>query len=161
MYGNFVILVFVMKKINLVCVGKIKESYLKDGISEYVKRISRFAQVSIKELPDYATEDNSCIKKESDLILKELIGYVIILDINGNAFDSVTLAKKIDSAFITNSEVTFVIVGSKGYDDRVREKSNLSVSFGKVTFPHQLMRLMTLEQIYRAFSIIEGMPYHK
>lgn len=150
-----------MKKVNLVCVGKIKESYLRDGISEYVKRISRFAQVNIKELPDFATEDNSCIKKESDLILKELSGYVVILDINAKLLDSVELSKKIDSAFITNSEVTFVIGGSKGYDDRVRAKSDLALSFGRVTFPHQLMRLMTLEQIYRAFSILEGMPYHK
>ena len=150
-----------MKKVNLVCVGKIKESYLRDGISEYVKRISRFAQVNIKELPDFATEDNSCIKKESDLILKELSGYVVILDINAKLLDSVELSKKIDSAFITNSEVTFVIGGSKGYDDRVRAKSDLALSFGRVTLPHQLMRLMTLEQIYRAFSILEGMPYHK
>ena len=150
-----------MKKVNLVCVGKIKESYLRDGISEYVKRISRFAQVNIKELPDFATEDNSCIKKESDLILKELSGYVVILDINAKLLDSVELSKKIDSAFITNSEVTFVLGGSKGYDDRVRAKSDLALSFGRVTFPHQLMRLMTLEQIYRAFSILEGMPYHK
>lgn len=150
-----------MKKVNLVCVGKIKESYLREGISEYVKRISRFAQVNIKELPDFATEDNSCIKKESDLILKELSGYVVILDINAKLLDSVELSKKIDSAFITNSEVTFVIGGSKGYDDRVRAKADLALSFGRVTFPHQLMRLMTLEQIYRAFSILEGMPYHK
>ena len=150
-----------MKKINLVCVGKIKESYLREGIGEYVKRLSRFAQVNIKELPDFATEDNSCIKKESDLILKELSGYVVILDINAKLLDSVELSKKIDGAFITNSEVTFVIGGSKGYDDRVRAKSDLALSFGRVTFPHQLMRLMTLEQIYRAFSILEGMPYHK
>ena len=150
-----------MKKVTVVCVGKLKEQYLKDGISEYVKRLSRYAKVEIKELPDYATDDDTCIERESTLILSALKGYVITLDIGGKQLSSEELAQNIDKAFITNSEVTFVIGGSKGFDDRVRRKSNLTLSFGKVTFPHQLVRLMLFEQIYRSFSIVEGSPYHK
>lgn len=150
-----------MKKINVVCVGKLKEQYLKDGINEYLKRLSRYAKVEIKELPDFATDDDTCIEKESNLILSSLKGFVITLDIGGKQCTSEELAQSIDKAFITNSEVTFVIGGSRGFDNRVRRKSNLSLSFGKVTFPHQLVRLMLFEQIYRSFSITEGTPYHK
>ncbi len=150
-----------MKKVNVVCVGKLKEQYLKDGINEYLKRLSRYAKVEIKELNDYATDDDTCIEKESSLILSSLKGFVITLDIGGKQLTSEELANSIDKAFITNSEVTFVIGGSKGFDDRVRKKSNLTLSFGKVTFPHQLIRLMLFEQIYRSFSIVEGTPYHK
>lgn len=150
-----------MKKINVVCVGKLKEQYLKDGINEYLKRLSRYAKVEIKELPDFATDDDTCIEKESNLILSALKGFVITLDIGGKQLTSEELAQSIDKAFITNSEVTFVIGGSKGFDERVRKKSNLTLSFGKVTFPHQLVRLMLFEQIYRSFSITEGTPYHK
>jgi 23S rRNA (pseudouridine1915-N3)-methyltransferase len=150
-----------MKKVTVVCVGKLKEQYLKDGINEYLKRLSRYAKVEIKELSDYATDDDTCIEKESSLILSCLKGFVITLDIGGKQLTSEELAQNIDKAFITNSEVTFVIGGSKGFDDRVRRKSNLTLSFGKVTFPHQLVRLMLFEQIYRSFSITEGTPYHK
>ena len=150
-----------MKKVTVVCVGKLKEQYLKDGINEYLKRLSRYAKVEIKELSDYATDDDTCIEKESSLILASLKGFVITLDIGGKQLTSEELAQNIDKAFITNSEITFVIGGSKGFDDRVRKKSNLTLSFGKVTFPHQLVRLMLFEQIYRSFSITEGTPYHK
>ena len=150
-----------MKKVTVVCVGKLKEQYLKDGINEYLKRLSRYAKVEIKELSDYATDDDTCIEKESSLILSSLKGFVITLDIGGKQLTSEELAQNIDKAFITNSEITFVIGGSKGFDDRVRKKSNLTLSFGKVTFPHQLVRLMLFEQIYRSFSITEGTPYHK
>ncbi|MBO5223623.1 MAG: 23S rRNA (pseudouridine(1915)-N(3))-methyltransferase RlmH [Clostridia bacterium] len=150
-----------MKKINIVCVGKLKEQYLKDGIAEYTKRLSRYASVTVKEITDYATDDNTCIEKESSLILPALKGYVIVLDIGGKQLTSPELAQSVDRAFVTNSEVTFVIGGSKGFDDRVRKKADMTLSFGKVTFPHQLVRLMLFEQIYRSFCITEGTPYHK
>ena len=150
-----------MKKVNIVCVGKLKEHYLKDGIAEYTKRLSRYATVAVKEIPDFATDDDTCIEKESTLILSALKGYVIVLDIGGKQLTSKELAQNVDKAFVTNSEVTFVIGGSKGFDNRVRQKANLTLSFGNVTFPHQLVRLMLFEQIYRSFSIVEGTPYHK
>lgn len=146
-----------MKKVNIVCVGK----YLRDGIAEYQKRLSRYASVTVKEIPDYATDDNTCIEKESTLILSALKGFVIVLDIGGKQLTSPELAQSIDRAFVTNSEITFVVGGSKGFDDRVRRKADMTLSFGKVTFPHQLVRLMLFEQIYRSFSITEGTPYHK
>ena len=146
-----------MKKVNLVCVGKIKEKYLRDGIEEYAKRLSRFCSFSIIELPDIPGE----IKKESDAILSKLKGFVIICDIGGKLVTSPELSISMEKAYLTNSDVTFVIGGSDGFDDRVRAAANLSISFGRVTFPHQLMRLMLSEQIYRAFNITENTPYHK
>ena len=150
-----------MKKINIVCVGKLKEQYLKDGIAEYQKRLGRYATVTTKELVDFATDSDLCVEKESTAILSALKGFVIALDIGGKQLSSEEFATVMDKAFITNSEITFVIGGSKGYDDRVRAKADLRLSFGKVTFPHQLIRLMLFEQIYRGFSITEGTPYHK
>ena len=150
-----------MKKINIVCVGKIKEKFISDGISEYAKRLSRFCKISIGEIADYATDSDECIRKESDEILKKLKGYVIALDIGGAQKSSEEIAATLDKAFLTNSEVTFVIGGSRGYDDRVRAQADERLSFGRATFPHQLMRLILFEQIYRAFSITAGTPYHK
>ncbi len=148
-----------MRKINVVCVGKIKEEYLIDGISEYVKRISRFAKTEIVELKDFAGADE--IKRESASILEKLTGYKILLDIGGKNLSSPEIAELMDKAYIGNSEITFVIGGSCGVDDRVRTSCDFRLSFGKATFPHQLMRLILCEQIYRALSIIENLPYHK
>lgn len=148
-----------MKKVNLVCVGKIKEKYLRDGIEEYAKRLSRFCSFNIVELPDIAGENE--VKKESDAILSKLKGFVIVCDIGGKLLSSPELSSAMDKAYLTNSDITFVIGGSEGFDERVRKEANLSVSFGRVTFPHQLMRLMLTEQIYRAFNISENTPYHK
>ncbi len=150
-----------MKKINIVCVGKIKEKFISDGIAEYLKRTSRFAAVSVVELPDHATDKAECVRKESDEILSKLKGYVVALDIGGTQKSSEEIALTLDRAFVTSPEVTFVIGGSCGYDDRVRAKADERLSFGRATFPHQLMRLMLCEQIYRAFTITAGMPYHK
>ena len=150
-----------MKKINIVCVGKIKEKFISDGIAEYLKRTSRFAAVSVVELPDHATDKAECVRKESDEILPKLKGYVVALDIGGTQKSSEEIALTLDRAFVTSPEVTFVIGGSCGYDDRVRAKADERLSFGRATFPHQLMRLMLCEQIYRAFTITAGMPYHK
>jgi 23S rRNA (pseudouridine1915-N3)-methyltransferase len=150
-----------MKKINIVCVGKIKEKYIADGIAEYLKRASRFASVNIIELNDYATNSAECVRKESDEILAAIRGYVIALDIFGAQKSSEEIALTLDKAFVSNPEVTFVIGGSCGYDDRVRAAADLRLSFGRATFPHQLMRLMLSEQIYRALTITAGTPYHK
>ena len=150
-----------MKKINVICVGKIKEKFLIDGIAEYSKRLTRYAQVSVCELTDFATDNNVCKQKESGLILAKLKGYVILLDLEGKMLTSEQFAKEIDKAYISNSEITLIIGGSRGVDERVKQRADLAVAFGKITYPHQLMRLILFEQTYRAFTIIEGTPYHK
>lgn len=148
-----------MKKVNVVCVGKIKEKFFAGGIEEYKKRVSRFAELNFIEIKDFPTPDE--IKRECDLILQKLQGYVILLEIGGKTLSSEELAEHMERAYLTQPVVTFVIGGSEGVDERVRLRADLRLSFGRVTFPHQLMRLMLSEQIYRAFTITEGLPYHK
>lgn len=143
--------------IKIVCVGKIKEKYLRDAISDYEKRISKYHKINIIEVED------SNMKEESIRILKNIKkdDFVITLEINGNVISSVEFANKIDKLFITNSNITFVIGGSDGIDDIVKERSNYSLSFSTFTFPHQLFRVILLEQIYRCFKILNNETYHK
>lgn len=148
-----------MKKVTVVCVGKIKENFIREGIAEYAKRISRFARLSFVELKDFPPPDE--VRRESDLIIDKLSGFVVLLDIGGKLLSSRELADETEKAYRNNPEITFVIGGSEGVDERVKKRADLLLSFGRVTFPHQLMRLMLTEQIYRAFTITEGLPYHK
>lgn len=143
--------------IKIICVGKIKEKYLQDAISDYMKRLSKYHKVEIIELED------SNISEEKQRILKHIDSkdYVITLDIEGREFSSVELADKIDKTFITNSNICFVIGGSCGLDSDVKERANFSLSFSKLTFPHQLFRVILLEQIYRSFKILNNETYHK
>ena len=143
--------------IKIICVGKIKEKYLRDAISDYEKRISKYHKINIIEV------DDSNMKEESTRILKNIKkdDFVITLEINGNVISSVEFANKIDKLFITNSNITFVIGGSDGIDDSVKERSNYSLSFSTLTFPHQLFRVILLEQIYRCFKILNNETYHK
>lgn len=143
--------------ITIICVGKIKENYLKDLIDDYSKRINKYHKLSIIELKD------SNINNESQEILKYLKSdsYNIVLDINGKEYDSVSLAKKIDSIFINYSNITFIIGGSDGINEEVKEKCNERLSFSKLTFPHGLFRGILLEQIYRSFKINNNETYHK
>ncbi len=143
--------------IKIVCVGKIKEKYLRDAISDYEKRISKYHKINIIEVED------SNMKEESIRILKNIKkdDFVITLEINGNVISSMEFANKIDKLFITNSNITFVIGGSDGIDDIVKERSNYSLSFSTLTFPHQLFRVILLEQIYRCFKILNNETYHK
>lgn len=143
--------------IKIVCVGKIKEKYLQDAISDYMKRLSKYHKVEIIELED------SNISEEKQRILKHIDSkdYVITLDIEGRELSSAQLADKIDKTFIINSNICFVIGGSCGLDKEVKERSNLSLSFSKLTFPHQLFRVILLEQIYRSFKILNNETYHK
>lgn len=143
--------------IKIVCVGKIKEKYLRDAISDYEKRISKYHKINIIEV------DDSNMKEESTRILKNIKkdDFVITLEINGNVISSMEFANKIDKLFITNSNITFVIGGSDGIDDIVKERSNYSLSFSTFTFPHQLFRVILLEQIYRCFKILNNETYHK
>ena len=158
-------------KVKLITVGKLKEKYLKDGISEYVKRLGRFTKFESIELPDEKTPDNASesenkliLEKEGRRILSKVgdRDYVIALAIEGKQFPSEQFAKEIEQATLKgHSEITFIIGGSLGLSLEVKKIANQLMSFGLLTFPHQLMRLVLVEQIYRAFMIQQGSPYHK
>ena len=143
--------------IKIICVGKIKENYLKEGIDDYLKRISKYHKISIIELPD------SNITNESSEIIKYLDSkdYVIATCIEGTSLSSKELATKIDQTFITNPCITFIIGGSDGLREDIKNRSNYKLSFSKLTYPHGLFRLILLEQIYRSFKILNNETYHK
>ena len=157
--------------IKIVCVGKLKETYFKDGIAEYVKRMSRFAKVKIVQVPDEkAPEKLSPAEMEQ---VKEIEGkrildkikekeYVYVTAIKGKERTSEAFAKELSNlTTYGHSDITFVIGGSLGTSDAVNKRADDLISFGKFTMPHQLMRLVLIEQIYRAFMINSGSPYHK
>ncbi|HAM79221.1 23S rRNA (pseudouridine(1915)-N(3))-methyltransferase RlmH [Ornithinibacillus bavariensis] len=158
-------------KITIVSVGKLKEKYLKQGIDEYMKRLSAYAKVEIVEVADEKAPENmseaetiAIKRKEGERILSH-IGqdtYVITLEIGGKMLTSEQLADKMDElATYGKSKLAFVIGGSLGISEAVQKRSDFALSFSKMTFPHQLMRLILLEQIYRGFRIVRGEPYHK
>ena len=157
--------------INIICVGKIKEKYFTMAIDEYKKRLSKYCKLDIIEVPDEKTPDNASDnledlikKKEGERILKYIKedSYVITLEIKGQMQDSVELSKHLEKLGIEGkSNVAFVIGGSLGLHSCVSERSDYKLSFSKMTFPHQLMRVVLLEQIYRSYRIINGEPYHK
>ena len=158
-------------KIKLVTVGKLKEKYLKDGIAEYVKRLNRFCKMEMIELADEKTPDKASdlenqqiLEKEGNKILAKINEreFVIALAIEGNQFPSEKFSQlMMDTTVHGFSDITFVIGGSLGLSPAVKKRANLLMSFGKLTLPHQLMRLVLIEQIYRAFMIQQGSPYHK
>ena len=142
--------------IKIICVGKLKEKYLVDACIEYTKRISKYTKIEIIELKD------SNINDEKDNILKHINKeYIITLEIEGEMIDSPTLAHKIDNIFLINPNITFIIGGSLGLHEDIKKISNYKLSFSKLTFPHQLFRVMLLEQIYRSFKILNNETYHK
>lgn len=143
--------------IKLICVGKIKEKYLTDGINDYLKRINKYHKVQIIEVED-STMDNEEVKISKYIDSKD---YVITLEIEGNMLSSVELADKMDKTFITNSNITFIIGGSYGLSDNIKKRSNYKLSFSNMTFPHGLFRLIFLEQLYRCFKILNNETYHK
>lgn len=147
--------------IKIICVGKIKENYLKDAINEYTKRLTKYTRLEVVELNDFSSYDAK--EKEADLILKNICkdDYIITLEIEGKQMTSVELSKMIESQMINSKNITFIIGGSYGLSDRIKGISNLALSFSKLTFPHQLFRLILLEQIYRSFKILNNETYHK
>lgn len=160
-----------MSRISLLCVGKIKEKYLKDGIGEYAKRLGRYCKLDIIEVPDEKTPDGASqtveeqIKNlEGDKLMKHIRDddYVIALAIDGKMLDSVELSKKMEQLAVSGiSHLVFVIGGSLGLSDSILKRADYKLSFSKMTFPHQLMRMILLEQIYRGYRIMKGEPYHK
>lgn len=150
--------------IKIICVGKIKEKYLKDAIFEYEKRLSKYTKLDIIEVNDYNNSDIESNKKHECEEIKKHIDpkdYIIVLDIKGELLDSIELSKKIDSVFNTHSNITFIIGGSFGLDDDITNMAHYKLSFSKLTFPHQLFRVMLLEQIYRSYKINNNESYHK
>lgn len=158
-------------KITLITVGKIKEKYLKDAIAEYSKRLSRYCKLEIIEVADEKTPDNASETvedgirdKEGERIFKYVKDddYVVTLEIKGKLLTSEELAEKIDKLGIQGtSHIIFIIGGSIGLGKEVLKRSDYALSFSKMTFPHQLMRVILLEQIYRSYRIISHEPYHK
>ena len=150
--------------IKIICVGKIKEDFFKKAILEYQKRISKYTKLEIIECKDFDIGNIDSIKKmECEEILKRINDkeYVITLEIEGKNLDSIEFSKLIDNTLAINSNITFIIGGSYGLDDEVKKRSNYKLSFSKMTFPHQLFRIILLEQIYRSFKIINNESYHK
>lgn len=158
-------------KITVLTVGKIKEKYLRDAIAEYTKRLSRYCKLETIEVADEKTPDNASEnaeemirQKEAERLLKYIRedAYLITLEIGGKQLTSEEFSEKIEKLGIQGtSHITFVIGGSIGIGKAVLEKSDYALSFSKMTFPHQLMRVILLEQIYRGYRIMSGEPYHK
>ncbi len=160
-----------MMKITIVCVGKLKEKYLIAGIQEYAKRLDRYCRLQIIEVADEMTPDgasdavNRQIKQIEGMRLSKHIqdnAYVIALDPNGEMPDSIEFSRKLEQLTVRgNSHIVMLIGGSLGLSDEMLARANEKLSFSRLTFPHQLMRLILLEQIYRAFRIWNHEPYHK
>lgn len=158
-------------RISIICVGKIKEKYLKLGIDEFKKRLSKYCKLEIIELDDEKAPENLSDKemlmikeKEGKKILSKIKdnSYVIALAIDGKNLSSEELADTINNLGVRgNSQIVFIIGGSLGLSDEILSRANYKLSFSKMTFPHQLMRLILLEQVYRAYRINSGEPYHK
>ncbi len=145
-----------MQKINVVCVGKIKEEFFRDATAEYLKRLSRFAKVEVKELAE-----GKDLEEEAQSIFRAAKGYVIALCVEGVKLSSEKMASHVKTLYDKGSEITFIIGSSFGLSNAVKDKADLKLSFSDMTFPHQLMRVILLEQIYRAFMINSGSTYHK
>ena len=159
-----------MLNINIVCIGKIKEKYLRDALDEYSKRLSRYCKLTFLELPDEKIPDkinanlaNEIKSKECNNIISHLKeeSYLVALDLNGKEFTSEEFSKKIDNIAMENSHLTFIIGGSLGLTKELLDMCDLKICFSKMTFPHQLIRVFLLEQIFRAFKIQKGETYHR
>lgn len=157
--------------ISIIAVGKIKEKYIQEGIKEFSKRLSRYCNLKITEVEDEKAPENLSDKEKEAVKEKEGLkilskipqnSFIISLEIQGREISSEELSKKMEDIMVSGiNDITFVIGGSLGLSDQVRSKSNFKLSFSKMTFPHQLMRLILLEQIYRAWKIMKDEPYHK
>lgn len=150
--------------IKIITVGSIKEKYLVDAIEEYIKRLRKYTNIEIIEVKDEGLVEKEKAKElEGEKIKKHisLKDYIITLEIEGKMLTSKEFSEKIDKTLIENSNITFIIGGSYGISDDIKNMSNFKLSFSKMTFPHQLFRVVLLEQIYRAFKIINNESYHK
>lgn len=149
-----------MKKLEILCVGKIKEKYYRDGIDEYLKRLGRFCDASVTELPDLADAARAA-EQESKALLARMNGFCVLTDLRGKTVTSEEFSALVIGGYNRAPKVQVIIGGSRGVTDEVRARADAIVSFGRMTFPHRLMRLIVTEQLYRAFCIEEGVGYHK
>ena len=147
----------------IITVGKIKEKYYTDAVNEYLKRLSKYTKIDLIEVKDEDFDISKTLLKEKESIMKYINDkdYIITLEIEGNELDSVSLSKKIDDTLNNYSNITFIIGGSYGLHEDIKKISNYKLSFSKLTFPHQLFRVILLEQLYRSFKIINNESYHK
>ena len=159
-----------MLTINIICVGKLKEKFFKDAIDEYSKRLSKYCKLNILELPDEKIPEKTNPNIENEIKTKECNNiinhikkdsYVISLDLTGKQLSSEEFSKNIENISMQSSQITFIIGGSLGLTDKVLSMSNQKICFSKMTFPHQLIRIFLLEQIFRAFKISNGETYHR
>lgn len=150
-------------QIRIIAVGKIREGFIREGIAEYLKRLQPYAKVEIIEIDDVPDDDPKAMVKEGERILKRIDSdeMLVCLDRLGKAISSVELADQMKDFEMQGKRVNFIIGGSNGLDPEVLKRAQLTISFSKLTFPHQLFRLMLVEQIYRAFKIGRGEKYHK
>lgn len=158
-------------KITILCVGKIKERFFREGIAEYKKRLSKYCKLEVVEVADEKTPDRASEAEEQKIKGKEAErlekyikkdAYIVVLVIEGEMLDSVELAEKIDKLGIGGkSHLMFIIGGSLGLDDIIIKQADYKLSFSKMTFPHQMMRMILMEQIYRSYRILKNEPYHK
>ena len=150
--------------IKIITVGSIKEKYLKDAIDEYMKRIKKYTSIELIEVKDEGlVEEQKAIYLEAEKIKKHISNkdYIITMEIEGKELSSTEFAEKLNKIQIENSNIVFIIGGSYGLSDEIKQQSKLHLSFSKMTFPHQLFRVLLLEQIYRAFKILNNASYHK
>lgn len=150
--------------IRVICVGRIKEKYLSDAILEYSKRIKKYTNLEIIELSDSSIENPKLALEQEAVLINRHIkdkDFVITLEIEGNELSSIEFSKKIDQIQILNSNIVFVIGGSYGIDQQIKNRANYKISFSRMTFPHQLFRVILLEQIFRAYKILNNEKYHK
>ncbi|MBQ3475078.1 MAG: 23S rRNA (pseudouridine(1915)-N(3))-methyltransferase RlmH [Bacilli bacterium] len=149
--------------IKIITVGKLKEQYFKDAVDEYLKRLLKYAKIELIEVSDENYDVFKTLDKEKDSILKHISDkdYVVTMEIEGKELTSIELSNKLNDIMINNSDICFVIGGSYGLHNDIKIRSNYALSFSKLTFPHQLFRVMLLEQIYRSFKILNNETYHK
>lgn len=148
----------------IICVGKLKEKYWNDAVAEYQKRLTKYTHLEIIKVKDEGlVEESKAIEKEKEKIEKYLCekDYVITLEIEGCELTSPEFSKQLEKSLIENSNITFIIGGSYGLSDSIKKRANKHLSFSKMTFPHQMFRVMLLEQIYRAYKIMNNESYHK
>lgn len=152
-----------MLNVNVVCVGNLKEKFSKDAEKEYLKRLSKFCKLNVIELKEQNKLVNLMLikEKEGEEIIKSLSSYNILCDLGGENLSSEEFANRLEKLALKNSKITFVIGGSYGVSEKVKNACQMKISFSKMTFPHNLFRIMLLEQIYRAFTILNGINYHK
>lgn len=159
-----------MLTINIICIGKVKEKFFRDSIDEYSKRLSKYCKLNILELPDEKIPDKTNLNIENEIKSKECNNiinhlkkdsYIICLDLKGKEYSSEQLSKNIENISMQSSNITFIIGGSLGLNENILNISNEKICFSKMTFPHQLIRIFLLEQLFRCFKISNGENYHR